>query len=93
MMGWIPYLIYIFSGILLMSGVAYQVKGALDKGQGIKSSKSLVASGLKISGFCLLAYVIFQYKMQGFWLGIALFFISSALTILFYLLARHRSIR
>ena len=51
------------------------------------------AIAFKLAGFSLLAYLIFNYKMDGFWLGMLLFFVSSAATILFYLLARTRSIR
>lgn len=90
---WVRYFFFGLSGFLIMTGVVYQVKGVLDKGRKIQSFKGLVAIALKLSGFSLLAYLIFNYKMDGFWLGIFLFFVSSVATILFYLLARRRSIR
>lgn len=93
MSDWTRYFFFGLSGFLIMSGVVYQVKGVLDKGRKIPSFKGLVAIAFKLAGFSLLAYLIFKYKMAGFWFGMFFFLLSSISTILFYLLARKRSIR
>lgn len=90
---WLRCLFFGLSGVLIMSGLTYRVKATLGRALGTTSLSGFFALILELSGFSLLGYLIYTYKMDGLWLGLLVFFLSSIGTILFYLLARDSPIR
>ncbi|BBH54610.1 hypothetical protein [Fluviispira sanaruensis] len=85
--------LYGLCGLIIMLGVVLQTKATLDQGMGKGGFGKFFAMLLKYSGFAMLAFLLIKFETEHLVLNLVVFFLSSIVTFLLYLLARRVSLR
>ena len=81
--------LYFMAGLFVSYGLICQTKGILKKGIHKKSNLIVMGVFYKLSGFLILAGVLFQFKMAGLGPGLLCFFISFIGLVLYRLLIKN----